>query len=131
MGEDALVDIQVTGAIELLRKLDDTGHGPSLAAWYYYDDANEWRLLIASSELDTLLSKQEALAYRVIVSALTSLQQPSLGLSQLKIIGTTSPLAKAFSFLLKTAPNGIVQAHFTNMTLNGLFLKEVILLRSA
>ena len=46
MGEDALVDIQVTGAIELLRKLDDTGHGPSLAAWYYYDDANEWRLLM-------------------------------------------------------------------------------------
>ena len=129
MGESALVDSGVLDAVELIKKLDENGRPPTLAAWYYYDDADEWRLLLASPELDQLLVKQESVAYKAVIEALNSLPRSSLAFSQLKIIGTASPLAGSLRFLVKTSSAGIVRAHFTNMTLNGLFIKEVIILR--
>ena len=46
MGENALVESQITDAVALIQRLDSQGDAPTLAAWYYYDDAAEWRLLI-------------------------------------------------------------------------------------
>lgn len=130
MGESALVESGVLDAVELIKKLDENGKSPTIAAWYYYDDADEWRLLLASPALDQLLVKQEVVAYKAVIEALNALPRSSLAFSQLKIIATTSPLAGSLRFLVKTPATGIVRAHFTNTTLNGLFIKEVIVLRS-
>jgi len=47
MGEKALVESQVVDAIELIKKLDAVSAAPTLAVWYFYDDAAEWKLLLA------------------------------------------------------------------------------------
>ena len=46
MGEKALVDGLVTDTIELTKKLDQDGVNPTFVVWYFYEDADEWRLLI-------------------------------------------------------------------------------------
>ena len=130
MGEKALVENQIADAIKLIQKLDADGRAPTLAAWYYYDDADEWRLLIAGSTFDALLPKQEAVAYKYLVETMASLSLSSLTISDLKLVGTKSSLPQALRFLIRTGPDGIVRAHFTNTTLNGIFIKEMIILRS-
>jgi hypothetical protein len=131
MGEKALVESQVTDAIRLVQKLDADGDGPSLVAWYFYDDADKWRLLIAGPEFDALLPNQERSAYRKLVEATASLSLSSLSVSDLKLLRTDSPLSLALRGLVATDPVGITRAYFSNTMLNGIFLKEILILRSA
>ncbi len=131
MGEKALVEGLIIDSIDLIKKLDEHGSKPSLAAWYYYEDAEEWRLIIAGSYFDKLLPKQEAIAYQKISEAISESDIQSLSISLVKVIETSNALAGAIGFLMRTNPDGIVQANFTNTTINGIFLKEMIILRSA
>lgn len=131
MGETALVETQVADAIVLLHRLDADGKSPTLAVWYYYEDIDEWRLIIAGPTYDRLLPKQEALAYEKLAEALNAANLSSLSILTLKLLATTSPLALALRSLFRTPPQAAVRAHFTNTTLNGIFMKEMIILRSA
>jgi len=131
MGETVLVEAKVNDAIQLIQKLDAGGDAPSMAVWYFYDDADEWRLLIAGPTFDALLPKQEPVAYKKLVEALVSLSLSSLSISDLKVVETKSPLAQSLRHLIRTGPTGITRAQFTNTTLNRIFIKEMIILRSA
>jgi len=62
---------------------------------------------------------------------MSQLSLASLTLSDVKLLSTQSPLVKALRVLLRTAATGIARAHFSNTTLNGIFIKEMIILRSA
>ena len=131
MGEKALVESQVADAIALVKELDAQRMAPSLAAWYFYDDAEEWRLLLAGPAFDELLPKQEQVAYRKLVDVMAKLSLSSLSLSDLKLLSSKSPLVQALRVLIGTPPTGIARAHFTNTSLNGIFIKEMIILRSS
>ena len=131
MGEKALVEGLVTDAIELTKTLDHSGANPALVAWYFYEDADEWRLLIAGPVFDKYLPKNEALAYQKISEAIASSDVQSLSISLVKIVQSNSALPKAIGFLIGTPPDGIVQANFSDTTLNGIFIKDMVILRSA
>jgi hypothetical protein len=133
MGENALVESQITDAIALIQRLDSQGDAPTLAAWYYYDDAAEWHLLIGGPTFDTLLKnrQQQPLAYRKIAEAMAQITPSALTMSDIKIVDSQAALPRAIRLLIGTAPNGIVRAHFTDNMLNGIFIKEMIVLRSA
>lgn len=131
MGEKALVESLVTDAVNLIKKLDEIATSPTFVAWYYYDDADEWRLLVASPILDPLLQRQEAVAYRKVIEALSSIAPAALSISDLKLVSTTYQLLQALKFLVRTGPLGIARMHFKSLTMNGIFISEVIILRSA
>jgi hypothetical protein len=131
MGEKALVDGLVDEAIALVKKLDETGTPLAFAGWYYYVDADEWRLLLASTALDALLPKQEAVAYRKVIEALSAISPAALSVSDLKIIPTSYPLLQALKLVVGTEPQGIARFHLSDNTINGVFIKEVVILRSA
>jgi len=130
MGEKALVESQVADAIALIEKLDSEGAGPTLVVWYFYDDVAAWRLIIAGPTFDVLLPKQEPVAYRKIVEAMAATSLSSLAISDLKLVRTDTPLPQALRRLVGTGPSGITRAHFTDTSLNGIFIKEMIVLRS-
>jgi hypothetical protein len=130
MGEKSLVEGLITDSIQLVKNLDQSKSNPSLVVWYFYEDADEWRLLIAGPEFDQLLPKQEALAYQKVSEAISSSDLQSLSISVVKVIRSDDPLPKALSFLVGTPPNGIIQASFKDTTLNGIFIKEMVILRS-
>jgi len=131
MGEAALVENQVADAIEFVRGLDAQGDNPTLAVWYLYDDANEWRLIIAGPTFDAVLQKQEPIAYQKIVEAISKLKPTSLAVSDVKLLNSKSALPTAIRAMISTGPAGISRAHCSANTINGIFIKEMIVLRSA
>lgn len=131
MGEKTLVEGLVADSITLVKNLDESGNSPEFAVWYYYEDADEWRLLLSGRFFDQYLPKQEAIAYQKISESISASDLPSLSISLVKIVDTKSPLPQALSFLVGTPDKGIIQANFTDTTLNGIFIKEMIVLRSA
>lgn len=131
MGETALVEGQIADAVALVQNLDARGDAPTLAAWYLYDDANEWRLLIAGPTFDAVLQKQEPIAYQKIVEALAEAMPTSLAISDVKLIGSKTALPSAIRMMIGTGPAGITRAHCIASTINGIFIKEMIVIRSA
>lgn len=131
MGEKTLVESQITDSNELIKQLDSSGYQSSFAVWYYYGDADEWRFLIAGKKLDQYLPKQEPLAYQVIAEAINNKNLSSINLSEVKVIRSDEPLTQTVKFLVRTEPTGIARAHFVDTTINGVFVKEMIILRSA
>ncbi len=130
MGETALVDPFVADAISLVKQLDEGPNSPTFVAWYYYDEADEWRLLIASPSLDPLLQKQEAVAYQKVIVALSQTSPFALSVSDLKIVPTSYPLVQALGTLVKTGTQGTSRFQFRDCMIGGVFIKDVTILRS-
>jgi hypothetical protein len=131
MGETTLVEPKVSEAIQLVQKLDSLGMPPTSAVWYFYDDADKWRLLVASPAFDRWLPKQEPVAYQKIFEAMGALALTSLGISDIKLMQTKNPLIQTLRWVIGTGEKRIAQAHFSNTTVNGIFIKEMVVLRSA
>ena len=131
MGEEALVESRIADSVSLVRSLESQGDKPSAVVWYYFPDADEWRLLIAGTTFDSLLPKDEARAYQRVAEALSKTQVSSLSIGEIKIVKTDYPMLKATRFLIKTDPDAIVRAHFRDNSINGIFIKEMLILRAA
>ena len=131
MAEAALVESQLTDAVELLHQLDASGNGPTLVVWYYYEDVDRWRLILAGPPYDALLPKSEAFAYKGLAETIADAGLRSLSVSDLKLLASTSPLATALRSLIRTPPQAIIRAHFVDTTLNQIFIKEMMILRSS
>ncbi|MFT6341007.1 MAG: hypothetical protein ACJAUN_001648 [Alcanivorax sp.] len=131
MGEKPLVEGLVEDSISLVRSLDSAGESPGLVAWYYYEDAGDWRLILAGKCFDKFLPKQEALAYQRVSEAISKCSLQSLSISLVKLVRSDDPLPSSMSFLIGTPPEGFMQASFTDTTINGIFIKEMLIMRSA
>jgi len=131
MGEEALVESQISDTISLVRSLEGQGDNPSSVVWYYFPDADEWRLLLAGASFDALLPGEESRAYQKVAEALTKAEVTSLTIGEVKLVKTDYPLLKATKFLIGTPPDAMVRAHFKDNRVNGIFIKEMLVLRSS
>jgi hypothetical protein len=131
MGEETLVESQISDSISLIKSLEDAGDKPTTAIWYYFSDAGEWRLLLAGQTFDALLPKDESHAYKKIAEALSKAQLSSLTISEIKLVRTDYPLLKATQHLIKTPADAVIRAHFKDTSVNGTFIKEMLILRSS
>ena len=131
MGEETLVESQISDSIALVKCLEDQGIKLAAVVWYYFPDAGEWRLLLAGPAFDALLPKEESHAYQLVAEALNASQVPSLTIGEIKLIRTDYPLLKAMQFLIGTSPEEIIRAHFKDNSINGIFIKEMLVLRSS
>jgi hypothetical protein len=131
MGEEPLVESQIADSISLIKGLESQGDKPSMAVWHYFPDAGEWRFLIAGTSFDSLLPKDEPHAYRKVAEALSNAQLASLTIGEVKIVRTDYPLLQVTRRLLKTGPDAIVRGHFKDNVINGIFIKEMLVLRSS
>jgi hypothetical protein len=131
MGEEALVESQISDTISLVKILESQGDRPSTIIWYYFPDADEWRLLLAGPSFDALLPNQESRAYQKVAEALSKAEVTSLTIGEVKLIKTDYPLLNATRFLIGTPPDAIIRAHFKDNRVNGIFIKEMLVLRSS
>jgi hypothetical protein len=131
MAETALVEGLIQDSIQLVQQLDVGQYKPSKVMWYYYDDVDTWRLIIVSSEFDKMLPNSEPLAYKVIAEAINATDLSSLSISEVKLMKSDDPLVGVLGFLIGTGSDNIVQANFSNTTINGIFIKDMVILRSA
>lgn len=133
MGEEALVEDQIRDANKLIEVLDADGASPSLAAWHYDDDAVAWRLVLAGPFFDKLLREKggQSLAYLKVVEAFAKTSPSALSIADVKLVDSQAKLPKTIGTFITTPSKGFVRAHFTNNFVNGIFLKDILLLRSA
>jgi hypothetical protein len=131
MGEETLVESQISDSISLVKSLEDQGDKPSAIVWYYFPDEGEWQLLLAGPSFDALLPNEESQAYQKVAQALSRAQVKSLTIGEIKLVKTDYPLLKATRFLIGTPPDVIVRAHFKDNSVNGIFIKEMLVLRSS
>lgn len=131
MVETALVDSQIADSVELLHRLDAGGNSPTLAVWYYYEDVDRWRLILAGPAFDALVPAKEAFAYKGLAEEIQDASLKSLSVSDVKLLPSTFPLAAALRSLIRTPPDAITRARFVNTTLNRMFIKDMMILRSA
>ena len=131
MGEEALVESQISDTISLVKILESQGDKPSTVIWYYFSDADEWRLLLAGPSFDALLPNQESRAYQKVAEALNKAEVTSLTIGEVKLIKTDYPLLNVTRFLIGTPPDAIIRAHFKDNRVNGIFIKEMLVLRSS
>ena len=131
MAEDTLVESLVTDAHQLVAELDRLGDVPTNVLWYFYSDAEEWRLLVAGRSFDQLLPKDEGKAYQRIARAIDSARLDSLTIADVKLVRTDDALLSATKGAIKTPPDQVVRAHFRDCTFNGIFVKEMLVLRAA
>ena len=131
MGEEALVESQIADSVSLVKTLDAESSTPSYAAWNYFSDSGEWRFVLAGPTFDALLPKHESNAYQKVAEALNKAQVTSLGIGEIKLVRTDFPLVRATRFMMGTPPDAIVRAHFKDNSINGIFIKEMLLLRSS
>jgi hypothetical protein len=131
MVEELLVESEIADSVTLVKTLDRRGDAPSIVVWHYFSDAEEWRLLVAGPTFDSLLPGDEARAYLKIAEAVNDAQVASLTIGKVKVERTTNPLLSVATTLVHTDPRGIVRAHFKGVSINGIFVKEMVVLRAA
>lgn len=131
MGEETLVESQITDSITLVQGLDDQGISPSSVVWNYFADAGEWRLLLAGPAFDALLPKEEARAYQRVAEVMAKAQLTSLTIGEVKIVKSDYPLISATHFVIGTDSRALGRAHFRDNRINGVFIKEMYVIRSA
>jgi hypothetical protein len=112
MDQETLVEERISDAVLLIRALEELGDKPSAAVWYYFADAEQWRLLVAGETLDDLLPKEAAQAYLKIAAGLRKACVSTLSIGEVKVVRTDDPLLKAGRTLFRTGPDALVRAHF-------------------
>jgi hypothetical protein len=131
MAEEALVDSDIADTVTLVKALDSRGDSPSQVVWHYYPDAAEWRLLIAGPTFDQLLPTSEQVAYQRVAEVLANEQVASLSIAKIMLVRTDYPLLMATRTLIGTGATGISRIHFRDNAVNGIFIKEMIVIRSS
>lgn len=129
MGEGTLVELQIDDAVKLAQHLDDHQMPLTLVAWYWFDDSESWQLVLAGSALD-IVTQRPIDAYRKVVEAIAVLDLAHLSGADVRIVESTSPLAQAIAQVVKTAPGKFTRARCTSTMKNGIFLKDMLVLRS-
>ena len=131
MGEETLVESQIADSTALVRSLDSQGDKPSAALWHYSPEEDEWRFLVAGPSFDALMPNDTQGAYQRVVEALTHAQLSMLFIGKVKVVKTDDPMLKATRFMIKTGPDAIARGYFRDNNVNGVFIKEMLVLRSA
>jgi hypothetical protein len=131
MVDEILVEGFVTDAIKLVDALDKQGDNPTRVVWYYFSDAEKWQLVLAGPSFDPLLHKDQNQAYQKVATAITQANVDSLSIADVMLMRTDDKLLEATKFVIKTSPDSVVRALFRDSTFNGIFVKEMLVLRAA
>jgi len=124
MVKASLVDADVEAGTRVIEALDKARFPVQAALWFYLSEPGEWRLLVASPEVDERGPKK---AYTHLQSVLA---RPSVGLS-LRDISLVSPdhdLIRLLSRAISTGP-GISGIRFTANTVDNVFIEDAYIYR--
>jgi hypothetical protein len=131
MAEEALVESLVLDSIKLVEELDKQGDAPTNALWYFASDAEEWLFLVAGPAFDSVLPQNEFEAYEKIGRAIAKAGFYSLNIGDVKPVRTDDPILVATKDVVSTRPDAVIRAHFRGNVFNGIFVKEMLVLRAA
>ena len=126
MDKPALVDGDMKAGEALLNKLDETEFDVKAALWFYMQDSEEWRLILASPVVDTDGPKK---AYEKVQSQLQKLNGRSeLTLRNISLVSPSDNLIKALKSVINTG-KAISNIRLTRNVINGVFIEDAYIYR--
>lgn len=130
MGEESLVSEQESETFKFLDILDAGKYKPSMVIWHFFVDENRWRLLLAGPSFDKLLPKEQFQGYMKISEALAKANVQSLSVSDIELTRTDYPIFNVARTLINTGPDGRLRAHFKDNWISGIYVKDMVVIRS-
>lgn len=126
MDKPTLVDADMKAGEALLSKLDEIEFDVKAALWFYVQDSEEWRLIIASPIVDKDGSKK---AYEKVQLQLQELNgRYELSLRNISLVSPGDKLIKALESVIRTGKS-ISHIRFTRNVINGLFIEDAYIYR--
>jgi hypothetical protein len=127
MAETALVNDDVEAGLELVRLLDEKRFPVTAAAWIYFPDAEEWRLVIRTPQAAKNLQQ----AYLDVARAMDAKGnlRTRLDLSRVKLVPPTDRMLEALGGVIK-AP-GLGSIRFRRNVINGIYIDDALIYRLA
>ena len=130
MASSALVEAKIKDGKRVIDRLDKAGIVVTAAFWYYIEDAENWRLIIATPLVE---SEGPRAAYAKIHDAQwerrpARLRKPILGPSEITAVGSNDPLVKLLSMVIRTGPND-AGVRFSRNVINGTYIEDAYIYR--
>ena len=127
MAETTLVNDDVRAGSELVRILDEAGFPVTAAAWIYFPDAEEWRLVIRTPKAAKNLQE----AFLDVARAMDAKGdlRAKLNLARIKLVPPTDLLLKALGSVV-SAP-GLSKIRFSRNVVNGIYIDDALIYRLA
>lgn len=127
MVENQLRKELIDAGAALIRKLDESGLQPDAAFWFYFPDAQVWKLVVAEIKVGKNGPKE---VYRLIQRMLGkgNPEFEELSLDDLALIKPDAPLVT----LLRTAVHtgsGVHGIRFSNNVVNGTVIEDAYIYR--
>ncbi|WP_291863389.1 hypothetical protein [Bradyrhizobium sp.] len=127
MAAAVLVDADVEMGRELLRILDETNFPVTAAAWIYFPDIEEWRLVIRTPKAEKNL-QQALLELAVSLDSRGDLRK-RLDLSRVKLVPPQDKMLAAMGSIVKV--EGISSIRFSRNVINGVLIDDALIYRLA
>ena len=127
MAEAVLVDTDVEMGRELVRILDEAKFTVTGAAWIYFPDIGEWRLVVRTPKAEKNL--QQALLEMAIALDKRGDLRRRLDLSRVKLVPPKDKMLAAMGSVIRA--DGISTIRFTRNVINGVLIDDALIYRLA
>jgi hypothetical protein len=126
MAKEILVNEYIDEAINLIAELDNSGFIIDSALWYYFGEAEEWRLIIATPNVD----KDGPLTTYSIINTVVKDKNIFIHtpLRKLTVVSPHDPLIKLLKMAIRTGPS-ISRIRFQNNFINNTQIEDALIFR--
>jgi hypothetical protein len=127
MAQALLVKEDIDAGRDLVRLLDEAGFPVTAAAWLYFPDVEEWRLVIGSPRASQKLQD----AYMDIAVAMDAKGdlRKRIDLARVKLVPPSDLVLQAMGRAIR-AP-GLHEIHFQQSVINGIYIDDALIYRLA
>ena len=128
MAETILVNSDIDAGRELVSLLDEAGFPVTAAAWIYFPDVEEWRLVIRSPKAATNL--QEALLELARAMDAKGDLRKRLDLARVKLVPPSDRMLEAMGKVTRII-SGLSTVRFSRNVVNGIYIDDALIYRLA
>ncbi|MBK0383355.1 hypothetical protein I5M32_10320 [Pedobacter sp. SD-b] len=125
MDTATLVNLDIEQGKQLVQFLDSKQFNIESAFWYFMEEPEVWRLIIASEEVDINGPKK---TYRKILDYLKEKPEIEIPLQAISVISISDTLNKTFKSFVKTGDE-ISGIRLSRNVINGVFIKDAYIYR--
>lgn len=123
--KEALTEGMIEGELRLIKKLDSESWHPESAFWYFDDETNQWRLFLASVNVER---KGPRDAYTRIARALDDEKITEFGLDSISAVPPRNVLVRTLKAI--KVPGLQKNIRVQRNAFNGHFIADALLYRS-
>ncbi len=129
MAAPVLVTDDVAAGIKLIRVLHERGFAVAAAAWIYYTESEDWRLVLGTPRAELDLTA----AYLDLINWLKSMPdlERRIGSERVKLVSPDDPTLGALAKNIRINRNGRDTVRLSHDTVNGIYIDDAVVYRLA